>query len=73
MSFAEILEELPKLNPDQRQILVERLHLLEGDQIEETPDALAALDAARQSIREGKHHTIEQARDLVNRWTTKSS
>lgn len=33
---------------------------------------LAAIDAGRRSIREGKATTIEQARKLIAQWTTKS-
>jgi hypothetical protein len=50
-----------------------RLEELELAEIEETPEMLAAIDAGRASVREGKTHTVEQARELIAQWTTKSS
>ena len=42
MSIAEILEELPKLANQERKMLFERLEQLEGNEIKETPEMLAA-------------------------------
>jgi len=36
-------------------------------------DMLAAIDAGRRSIREGKATTIQRARSLIARWAAKSS
>ena len=71
--MTEILEELPKLERSEREQLVQRLEELAMTEVEETPEMLAAIDAARRSVAEGKTHTVEQARDLVAQWTTKSS
>ena len=73
MSTAEILDELPKLAPAEREKVWQRLEELELAEIEETPEMLAALDAGRRSLREGKGHTVDQARELIAQWTTKSS
>ncbi len=73
MSTAEILDELPKLAPAEREKVWRRLEELELAEIEETPEMLAALDAGRRSLREGKGHTVDQARELIAQWTTKSS
>ena len=73
MSVTEILDELPKLKAEERQLLFQRLSELEVEAIEETPEMLAAIDAGRRSMREGKKHTVEEVRDLVAQWTTKSS
>lgn len=69
--MAEILEELPKLTPSEREKVWQRLEEL--TEIEETPEMLAAIDAGRRSMREGKGHTVAQARKLLSQWTTKSS
>jgi hypothetical protein len=73
MSVTEILSELPKLEHADREKVWQKLEELELATTEETPEMLAAIDAARCSIREGKNHTVEQARELIARWTTKSS
>ncbi len=73
MSITEILDELPRLAGQERQMLFERLEQLEGHEIEETPEMLAAIDAGRQSIRNGKTYTPDEARAKVRQWATKSS
>ena len=73
MSMNEILEELPRLARAEREKVWRRLEELELGEIEETPEMLAAIDAGRRSIREGKAVTIEQARQLLAQWTSKSS
>jgi hypothetical protein len=73
MSMTEILEELPKLAPSQREELWRRLEELELGLIEETPVTLAAIDAGRQSVREGKTHSVDKVRELITQWTTRSS
>ena len=73
MSTTEILDELPKLARSERKKVWQRLEELELAESEETPEILAAIDAGRRSVREGKTHTVEQARDLIAQWTTKSS
>ena len=73
MSTSEILDQLSLLAPSEREKVWQRLEELELALIEETPEMLAAIDAGRSSIREGKTHTVEQARDLIAQWTIKSS
>lgn len=73
MSMSEILEELPRLARVEREKVWQRLEEIELEEIEETPEVLAAIDAGRRSIREGKATTIEEARKLIAQWITKSS
>jgi predicted transcriptional regulator len=72
MSVTEILDELPKLKPEERQLLFQRLSELEEEAIEETPEMLAAIDEGLHSMRTGKNYTVEQVRELVAQWTSKS-
>ena len=72
VSVTEILEELPRLLPSEREKASRYLSELQFIEKEETPDMLAAIDAGRRSIREGKKHTVEEARGLIAQWTTKS-
>ncbi len=71
MSLAEILEELPKLSPDEQSLIRRRIDELTPEEV--SLETLAAIDAGRQSMRKGKTHTIEEARDLLAQWTTRSS
>jgi len=71
MSMTEILEELPRLGRVEREKV--RLEEIELGTVEETSEMLAAIDAGRRSIREGRETTIDQARNLIAQWTTKSS
>ena len=73
MSMAEILEELPRLARAEREKVWRRLEALELGEIEETPETLAAIDAGRRSLRDGKGHSVKQAREFVAQWTSKSS
>ncbi len=73
MSMTEILEELPRLARSEREKVRRRLEELELREIEETPEMLAAIDAGRRSLREGIGFTVEQARELLAQWTTRSS
>jgi len=71
MSMIEILEELPRLARFEREKVWQRLEEIELEEIEETPEMLAAIDAGRRSMRKGKANSIEEARNLVAQWTTK--
>ena len=53
MSMTEILQELPKLNADERHTLFTKLNQLESATLHETPEMLAAIE-------EGIH-SLEQA------------
>jgi len=56
MSITEILDELPKLNDEERHLLRERLNELETAKVaegfEETPEMLAAIDEGIRSLEE---------------------
>jgi len=71
MSVTEILEELPKLNMEERHLLLDRLTELEIDQIEETPEMLAALDEGIRAAEQGGGISVEEARRRVSQWTSK--
>jgi hypothetical protein len=71
--MSEILEELPRLGRSERAKVWQRLEEIEMETVEETPEMLEAIDAARFSIRLGQENSIEHARNLIAQWTTKSS
>ena len=71
--MTEILEELPRLGRVEREKVWQRLEEIELGTVEESSEVLSAIDAGRRSLREGKSTSVEQARNLIARWTTKSS
>ena len=67
MSFNEILKELPKLTQDEKRQLWNVLdHELSGEQDEESPEVLAAIERGIRSLEAGERtHTLEEARQRV--------
>jgi hypothetical protein len=73
MSVTEILQELAQLSPEELDLIKNRVSELQAEYGHETPEMLEAIDEGRKSIQGGNTHTIENARLLVDQWTTKSS
>ncbi len=71
MSVTEILEELPRLLPEDRVKVSRYLRELEILEKEETPEMLTAIDSGRRSLKEDNTYTLEQARASIARWTTR--
>ena len=69
--MTEILEELHRLARADRETVRQRLEALELEEIEESPEMLAAIDAGRHSMQQGKGKSIAQARELLAQWTSK--
>jgi len=67
VSMTEILDELPKLSMEERQLLFQRLSELGIGEIEETPEMLAAIDEAEASPQEHDLSAEELRRNVV-RW-----
>jgi hypothetical protein len=67
MSIKEILEELPKLTPEEKRQLWNVLnHEMAHDVEEEPPEVLAAIDEGIRSLESGERtYTIEEARQVV--------
>jgi hypothetical protein len=69
MSIKEILEELPKLTPEERRQLRE---WLEAEEFAETDEFLAAVDEGIRSSESEQSLSIEEARELIRRCATRS-
>ena len=67
MTVAEILEELPTLKAEERQMIWDRLSELETKDDEETPEMLAAIDEAEKSPR-SEYLTVKQVRANIHPW-----
>ena len=72
MGLAQILDELPKLTPEERQQLFLRLQALEAElDVEATPEMLSAIDEAIQASEQGRVFTLEEVRAQAQAWITK--
>ncbi len=71
MSVNEILAELDTLSPDELKIIQEKLNLIHED-IEETPEMLAAIDEGLRSLREEGSIPIEEVERRMKSWNFKS-
>jgi hypothetical protein len=71
MSMNEILAEMDHLSPDELKIIQEKLNLLHED-IEETPEMLAAIVEGLRSLREEPTITLEELRQEMRTWTMDS-
>lgn len=72
MSTTEILDELPKLTPAELEIICRRaMELHRGQNIEATPELLAAIDEADESFAKEGGVDLAEARRIVASWNTK--
>jgi archaellum component FlaC len=71
MSVSEILHELDRLSADELQVIREKLNLLD-EQIEETPEMLAAIDEGLRSLKEEGTIPIEELEKRLASWNTAS-
>jgi hypothetical protein len=72
MSLTEILQELPKLSPEDRHLLRQELEERYLEDFEETPEMLAALEEGLRSLREEPTLTLEEVEREMRTWTTGS-
>jgi hypothetical protein len=72
LSATEILNELPKLTPAELEIIYRRaVELYQGQAIEASPELLAAIDAADESVAKEGGVSVDEARRIVASWNTK--
>jgi hypothetical protein len=72
VSAAEILEELPKLTPEELEIVYHRaIELHQGQTMEPSSELLAAIDEGDQSLAKESSMSVDEARRIVTSWNTK--
>jgi hypothetical protein len=71
MSLAEMIEELPKLKPEELDELSQRIEEIEVSQARTSPELLAAIDEGLASLENEGEIPIAEARKIVASWTTK--
>jgi hypothetical protein len=69
MSLKQILEELPKLTPEERQ---EVRNWLDAEEFPETDELIAAVDEGIWSSETEQSLSIEEVRELIRRCATQS-
>lgn len=63
MTVSDILDALPRLEPDDRELILRRLMQFDaGGELAETPEMLAAIDAGIRSMDSGPGVPLEEAR-----------
>jgi hypothetical protein len=72
MSVNEIIQELPKLSPEDRHLLRQELDERYVGDFEETPEMLAAIEEGLRSSRDEPHCTIEDLREDMRSWNSGS-
>jgi hypothetical protein len=72
MSFTELMEELHKLSPEEREMVRRELEGLEEPAFEATPEMLAAIEEGERSLREEPTLTLEELRKEMLTWTIDS-
>jgi predicted transcriptional regulator len=72
MSVTEIIQELPKLSPEDRNLLRQELDERYLQAFEETPEMLAAIDEGLRSAKEESLIPIEDVVNKIRSWNTKS-
>jgi hypothetical protein len=74
MSLAEIIEELPKLTPEERRTIYQQIERLDGEpNFEPTPEMLGAIEEGTRSAQTERMYTAEEIKDRVHRWANSSS
>jgi hypothetical protein len=73
MSLAEIIEELPKLTPEERRTIYQQIERLDGEpNFEPTLEMLGAIEEGTRSAQTERMYTAEEIKDRVHRWANSS-
>jgi hypothetical protein len=67
MSLAEIIEELPKLTPEERRTIYQQIERLDGEpNFEPTLEMLGAIEEGTRSAQTERMYTAEEIKDQVH-------
>lgn len=74
MSLDEIIEELPKLTPEERRQIYLQVERLDGEpEFEATPEMLATIEEVTRSVQIEPTYSLEEARQRVREWASTAS
>jgi hypothetical protein len=70
MSLAEIIEELPKLTPEERRTIYQQIESLDG---EPTSEMLGAIEEGTRSAQTERMYTADEIKERIRQWANSSS
>ena len=74
MSTSEILDQLPKLPVSDRWAILQRLSELDtAEEIDPSPEMVAAIETGLRSAETEPLYTVEEVRDKARQWVRRSS
>ena len=74
MSLAEIIEELPKLTPEERRTIYQQIERLDGEpKFEPTSEIFVAIEEGTRSAQTERMYTADEIREQIRQWANSSS
>ena len=74
MSLAEIIEELPKLTPEERRTIYQQIERLDGEpNFEPTSEMLGAIEEGTRSAQTEHMYTADEIKERIRQWASSSS
>jgi hypothetical protein len=74
MSLAEIIEELPKLTPEERRTIYQQIERLDGEpNFEPTSEMLGAIEEGTRSAQTERMYTADEIKERIRQWANSSS
>ena len=74
MSLAEIIEELPKLTPEERRTIYQQIERLDGEpNFEPTSEMLGAIEEGTRSAQTERMYSVEEIKARTSQWANSSS
>jgi hypothetical protein len=74
MGLAEIIEELPKLTPEERRAIYQQIERLDGEPtFEPTSEMLVAIEEGTRSAQTERMYTADEIKERIRQWANSSS
>jgi hypothetical protein len=74
MSLAEIIEELPKLTPEERRTIYQQIESLDGEpSFEPTSEMLGAIEEGTRSAQTERMYMADEIKERIRQWANSSS
>jgi hypothetical protein len=74
MTLTEIIEELPKLTPEERQAIYQQIERLDGEPtFESTTEMLVAIEEGTRSAQTECMYTADETKERIRQWANSSS
>ena len=74
MTLAEIIEELPKLTPEERRAIYQQIERLDGEPtFEPTLEMLVAIEEGTRSAQTERLYTADEIKERIRQWANSSS